>query len=38
VLVDLARESAKVAKPVSATDILDYSFADKARKELGIGK
>ena len=36
VLVDLARESAKVTKPVSAADIVDYSFLDKARKELGI--
>jgi NitT/TauT family transport system substrate-binding protein len=38
VLVDLARESAKVARPVSATDVVDYSFLDKARKELGIVK
>lgn len=38
VLVDLARESAKVAKPVSASDVVDYSFLDKARKELGITK
>lgn len=38
VLVDLARESAKVTKPVSAADIVDYSFLDKARKELGITK
>jgi NitT/TauT family transport system substrate-binding protein len=36
VLVDLARESAKVSKPVSAADVVDYSFLDKARKELGI--
>jgi NitT/TauT family transport system substrate-binding protein len=38
VLVDLARESAKVTKPVSAMDVVDYSFLDKARKELGISK
>jgi len=38
VLVDLARESAKVTKPVSAADVVDYSFVDKARKELGITK
>jgi NitT/TauT family transport system substrate-binding protein len=36
VLVDLARESAKVTKPVSAIDVVDYFFLDKARKELGI--
>jgi len=38
VLIDLARESAKVAKPVSVADVTDYSFLDKARKELGIAK
>jgi len=36
VLVDLARESAKVTRPVSAADVVDYSFVDKARKELGM--
>ena len=38
VLVDLARESAKVTKPVNAMDVVDYSFLDKARKELRIVK
>ena len=38
VLVDLARESAKVTRPVNAMDVVDYSFLDKARKELGIVK
>jgi len=38
VLVDLARESAKVTKPINAMDVVDYSFLEKARKELGIGK
>jgi NitT/TauT family transport system substrate-binding protein len=36
VLVDLARENAKVTKPVSAAEVVDYTFLDKARKELGI--
>jgi NitT/TauT family transport system substrate-binding protein len=36
VLIDLARESAKVTKPVTVADVVDYSFLDKARKELGI--
>ena len=36
VLVDLARENAKVTRPVSAAEVVDYSFLDKARKELGI--
>jgi ABC-type nitrate/sulfonate/bicarbonate transport system substrate-binding protein len=38
VLIDLARESAKVTKPVSTADVVDYSFVDKARKELGMLK
>jgi len=38
VLVDLARESAKVTKSVSTADVVDFSFVDKARKELGITK
>jgi NitT/TauT family transport system substrate-binding protein len=38
VLIDLARDSAKVTKPVAMTDIVDYSFLDRARKELGITK
>ena len=38
VLIDLARESAKVTKAVSVSEVVDYSFLDKARKELGITK
>jgi len=38
VLIDLARESAKVTKPVSVTEVVDYSFLDKARKELGLAR
>ena len=38
VLIDLARDSAKVTKPVTVADVVDYSFLDKARRELGIGK
>ena len=38
VLIDLARESAKVAKPVTVADVVDYSFVDKARRELGISR
>jgi NitT/TauT family transport system substrate-binding protein len=38
VLIDLARESAKVTKPVTTAEVVDYSFVDKARKELGISK
>ena len=38
VLIDLARESAKVTKAVSVSEVVDYSFLDKARKELGMTK
>lgn len=38
VLIDLARESAKVTKPVTVADVTDYGFVDKARKELGLAK
>lgn len=37
-LIDSQRENAKVSKPVSVADVTDYSFLDKARKELGIVK
>jgi len=38
VLVDLARESAKVTKPISPAEVVDYSFVEKARRELGMAK
>ena len=38
VLIDLARESAKVTKPVTVADVVDYTFVDKARRELGLTK
>jgi hypothetical protein len=38
VLIDLARESAKVTRPVSVSEVIDYNFLDKARKELGMTK
>jgi len=37
-LIDSQRESAKVSKPISVSDVVDYSFLDRARKELGIVK
>jgi NitT/TauT family transport system substrate-binding protein len=37
-LVDQQRDSAKVAEPVSAAQVLDYSFVEKARKELAAGR
>jgi hypothetical protein len=38
VLIDLARENAKVTKPIPVSDVVDYSFLNKARKELGMKK
>jgi hypothetical protein len=38
VLIDLARDSAKVTKAVTVAEVVDYSFVDKARKELGLAK
>jgi NitT/TauT family transport system substrate-binding protein len=38
VLIDSQRENAKVTKPVAIADVVDYSFLEKARKELGFAK
>lgn len=38
VLIDLQRENAKVTKPITVAEVVDYSFLDKARKELGLAK
>ena len=38
VLIDSQRENAKVTKPVAVADVVDYSFLEKARKELGFTK
>jgi ABC-type nitrate/sulfonate/bicarbonate transport system substrate-binding protein len=38
VLIDLARESAKITRPVTVAQVVDYSFVEKARKELGLVK
>ncbi len=38
VLIDLARESAKVTRPVTVAQVVDYSFVEKARKELGLAR
>jgi NitT/TauT family transport system substrate-binding protein len=38
VLIDLTRESAKITRPVSVSQVVDYSFVDRARKELGLSR
>jgi NitT/TauT family transport system substrate-binding protein len=35
-LIDSARESAKVTRPVRIEEVADFSFVDRARKELGL--
>lgn len=37
-LIELIRENAKVARPVSVAEVVDFSFVDKARTELGMGR
>lgn len=37
-LVDQQRESAKVNEPVNAAQVIDYSFVERVRKELGMGR
>jgi NitT/TauT family transport system substrate-binding protein len=38
VLIDSQRENAKVTRPVTVADVVDYSFVEKARRELGFAK
>jgi hypothetical protein len=35
-LIDSARESAKVTRPVRIEEVADFSFVDRARKELAL--
>jgi NitT/TauT family transport system substrate-binding protein len=37
-LIDSARESAKVTRPIKVEDVADLSFVDRARKELRLTK
>jgi len=37
-LIDLARESAKVTRPVKIEEVADFTFVDRARRELGLAK
>ena len=37
-LIDLARESAKVARAIRIDKVVDFSFVDRARRELGLAK
>jgi O-phosphoseryl-tRNA(Cys) synthetase len=35
-LIDSAREGAKVTRPVKIEEVTDFSFVERARKELGL--
>ncbi|MGN6719651.1 MAG: hypothetical protein ACTHLX_19950 [Candidatus Binatia bacterium] len=35
-LVDVVRESTNVTRPVAATEVVDFSFLEKAQKQLGL--
>jgi hypothetical protein len=37
-LIDLARESAKVTRPIKLDEMVDCSFLERARKDLGLAK
>lgn len=37
-LIDLARESAKVTRPIKVEEVVDFSFVEKARRELWLTK
>jgi hypothetical protein len=35
-MIDLVREDAKVSQPFTVAQIVDYSFLDKARRDLNL--
>ena len=37
-MIDLVREDSKVAQPFNVAQIVDYSFLERARRELGVTK
>ena len=37
-MIDLVREDSKVAQPFNVAQVVDYSFLEKARRELGVTK
>jgi ABC-type nitrate/sulfonate/bicarbonate transport system substrate-binding protein len=37
-MIDLVRDDAKVSQPFSVSQVADFSFLEKARRELGVGK
>jgi hypothetical protein len=37
-MIDLVREDSKVAQPFSAGQVADFTFLEKARRDLGVAK
>ena len=37
-MIDLAREDSKVAQPFTIAQVVDYSFLEKARRDLGVNR
>ena len=37
-MIDLAREDSKVAQPLTIAQVVDYSFLEKARRELAAAR
>ncbi|GEM_PF-1725740 len=35
-LIDLMRTNAKVSRPVTVEQVVDFSFLEKARRDLGL--
>ena len=36
--IDLTRETSNITQPISASQVVDFSFLDKARKEMRGGR
>jgi hypothetical protein len=37
-MIDLVREDSKVTQPFNVAQVVDYSFLERARRELGVTK
>jgi hypothetical protein len=37
-LIDLMRANAKVTRPITVEQVVDFSFLEKARKDLGLSR
>jgi len=36
--IDLTRETSNITQPINAAQVVDFSFLDRARKELRAGR